>query len=64
MTETYRVLRGTLHVACGGKGYVLVRGESLTIEPPMVHSARAAEGVAWIEALSDPAWTPEDHLVL
>ena len=64
MTEVYRILRGTLYVACGGEGHVLSPGQSLTIEPGTVHHARAAGGVAWLEVLSEPAWTPEDHHVL
>src|SRR5437762_14105988 len=61
MTEIYRGLKGTLYVAQGGRGYVLAPGESLTIEPGNVHFARSAREPAWVEVLSNPAWTPEDH---
>ena len=64
MTEVYRVLRGTLYVACGGEGYVLGPGDSLKIAPGKVHYARGADGVAWLEVISDPPWSPDDHLVL
>ena len=64
MTEVYRGLRGTLYVACGGRGYVLGPGDALTIEPGNVHFARGAGAPAWIEVLSEPDWTPEDHLIL
>ena len=64
MTEVYRILRGTLYVACGGDGHVLGPGQSLTIEPGKVHYARGAGGVAWLEVLSEPAWTAADHHVL
>jgi mannose-6-phosphate isomerase-like protein (cupin superfamily) len=64
MTEVYRGLKGTLYVACGGRGYVIGPGDSLTIEPGNVHFARAAHEPAWIEVLSKPDWTPEDHLIL
>jgi len=64
MTEVYRGLKGTLHVACGGRGYVIGPGDSLTIEPGNVHFARAADQPAWIEVQSTPHWTPEDHLIL
>lgn len=64
MTETYRVQEGTLHVACGGRGHVLRPGDSLTIEPGLVHHACGVGGPAWLEVLSDPAWTDEDHHVL
>jgi mannose-6-phosphate isomerase-like protein (cupin superfamily) len=64
LTEVYRILRGVLYVACGGDGQVLRPGQSLTIEPGRVHQARGAGGVAWVEVLSEPAWTSEDHHVL
>src|SRR5436190_15646640 len=57
MTEIYRGLKGTLYVAQGGRGYVLAPGESLTIEPGNVHFARSAREPAWVEVLSNPAWT-------
>jgi mannose-6-phosphate isomerase-like protein (cupin superfamily) len=62
--ETYKVLRGTLHVACGGRGYLLRPGESLIIEPGNIHFARGAGAPAWIEVFCDPAWTIDDHLLL
>jgi mannose-6-phosphate isomerase-like protein (cupin superfamily) len=62
--ETYRVLRGTLYVACAGVGYVLNEGDTFTIEPGNIHYARAADTPAWIEVTSTPAWSAEDHFVL
>jgi mannose-6-phosphate isomerase-like protein (cupin superfamily) len=62
--EIYRVLRGTLYVACGGQGNVLGEGETLTIEPGQIHFARAAGEPAWIEAKSVPPWSADDHFVL
>ena len=59
--ETYRVLRGTLYVACAGVGYVLNEQETFTIEPGNIHYARAADTPVWIEVKSTPAWSPEDH---
>lgn len=64
MREIYRVLRGTLYVACGGRGYVLREGESLTIDPGLIHHAKAVGQPAWIEVDSEPPWSPEDHHVL
>jgi mannose-6-phosphate isomerase-like protein (cupin superfamily) len=64
MQELYRVLRGTLHVACGGQGYVLRAGESLVIPPGQVHFARAAGDPSWIEVVTDPPWSAEDHFIL
>lgn len=62
--EVYKVLRGTLHVACGGRGYALNPGESVTIEPGNIHFARGVGAPAWLEVFCDPAWTIEDHLLL
>lgn len=63
MREIYRVLRGELYVACGGRGHVLRQGESLIIEPGLIHYARAVGEPAWIEVESEPPWSPEDHHV-
>ncbi len=63
-TEWYRGLKGVLHVACGGKGHVLRPGDSVTIEPGMIHFARAMGEPAWIEVLCEPDWTLEDYCTL
>ena len=63
-TEVYNVLRGTLYVACGGEGYLLGTGDSVTIQPGKIHYARGASSPCWVEVLSEPAWTVEDYLVL
>ena len=62
--EVYTVLRGALHVACGGQGYVLRKGESITIDPGQIHFARATDDPAWIEVKSAPPWSPDDYFVL
>ena len=64
MTEVYRVIRGTLLVACGDHGHVLRKGDSITIQPGTIHFARGRPDPAWIEVESKPAWTADDHLVL
>lgn len=64
MTEVYRVLRGTLHVACAGVGHVLREGDALTIVPGQIHFARCSGAPAWIEVQSSPPWTAEDHFAL
>jgi mannose-6-phosphate isomerase-like protein (cupin superfamily) len=64
MQEVYRVLRGTLYVACGGRGHVLRKGETITIWPGQIHFARAAGEPVWIEVESVPPWSPDDHFVL
>jgi mannose-6-phosphate isomerase-like protein (cupin superfamily) len=62
--ETYRILRGTLFVACAGLGHVLNEDETITIEPGSIHYARAADKPVWIEVTSTPPWSAEDHFVL
>jgi mannose-6-phosphate isomerase-like protein (cupin superfamily) len=62
--EIYRVLRGTLHVACAGRGHVLREGDEITIEPGQVHFARAAGEPVWIEVKSAPPWSADDHFLL
>jgi mannose-6-phosphate isomerase-like protein (cupin superfamily) len=64
MREIYRVLRGTLYVACGGEGHVLREGETITIEPRQIHFARAAGEPVWIEVKSAPPWSMDDHFIL
>jgi mannose-6-phosphate isomerase-like protein (cupin superfamily) len=64
MTEVYRILRGRLFVACAGRGHVLDPGDSLRIESGQIHSARGANEPAWVEVLSEPPWTAEDHIIL
>ncbi len=64
ITETYRVLRGTLLVARAGEGFVLQVGDSITITPGQIHHAKALGDPAWIEVLCDPAWRADDHFVL
>jgi mannose-6-phosphate isomerase-like protein (cupin superfamily) len=62
--ETYRVLHGTLYLACGGSGHVLHEGESMTIQPGQVHFARGAGSPAIIEVFCKPAWSSSDHFIL
>ena len=64
MREVYRVLRGTLYIACAGQGRVLHEGETITIKPGQIHFARAASEPAWIEVESVPPWSAEDHFIL
>jgi mannose-6-phosphate isomerase-like protein (cupin superfamily) len=62
--ETYRGLKGVLHVVIGCKGHVLQAGESVAIEPGTVHFSQAPAEPAWIEVFSKPAWTGADHLIV
>src|SRR5262249_6685945 len=62
--EVYRVVRGSPAVACGGRGQVLQTGETIVIEPGLIHSARAVGEPAWIEVKSTPPWSASDHFLL
>ena len=62
--EVYRILRGTLFVACGGQGHVLQEGDTIAIEPGQIHFARAPGAPAWIEVESAPPWSGDDHFIL
>jgi len=64
MQEVYRVLRGTLNVACGGQGCVLRESETITIEPGNIHFARSMGEPAWVEVRSTPPWSLDDHFIL
>jgi mannose-6-phosphate isomerase-like protein (cupin superfamily) len=64
ITETYRVLRGTLLVARAGEGFVQQVGDSITITPGQIHHAKALGDPAWIEVLCEPAWRAIRHIVL
>lgn len=64
ITETYRVLRGTLLVARASKGFVLQGGDSITITPSQIDHAKALGDPAWIEVLCEPAWRAIRHIVL
>ena len=62
--EVYRVLRGTLYIACGGRGHVLQKKDTIVIEPGQIHFARAAGEPVWIEVESVPPYSADDHFIL
>jgi|694.fasta_scaffold05915_5 mannose-6-phosphate isomerase-like protein (cupin superfamily) len=64
ITETYRVLRGSLLMARAGMGFVLHMCDSITITPGQIHHAQALGEPAWIEVLCEPAWRADNHFVL
>lgn len=59
LTETYTVIRGELKLHIDTEVFELKRNESHAIEPGHVHWAEGDE--TWIECLSMPGWTKEDH---
>jgi mannose-6-phosphate isomerase-like protein (cupin superfamily) len=64
ITETYRVLRGTLLIGRLGESFVLKVSDSITIRPGQIHHAKALADPAWIEVLCEPAWRAIRHIVL
>lgn len=60
--EEYTILKGKLTIIVDGKEYHLPEGQSFVIEPGQHHSAKGDE--TWVECLSIPGWTPEDHIVI
>lgn len=62
--EIYRVLRGALCVAPAGEGHVLLKGETIAIEPGQIHYARAIGDPAWVEVETEPPWSATDHFII
>lgn len=60
--ETYRVLRGEVHLFLGPVRKVLHEGDIQVIEPGTVHWAIADS--AMVECASEPGWIPEDHILV
>ncbi len=60
--ETYTVIRGELILHANDETITLKRDESYTIEPGVVHWAEGDE--TWVECLSKPGWTKEDHILV
>lgn len=61
-SETYTVIRGTLKLHANDEIIELKRDQSYTIEPGVIHWAEGEE--TWVECLSRPAWTKEDHVLV
>ena len=60
-SETYTVIRGTLKLHANDEVIELKRDQSHTIEPGVIHWAEGDE--TWVECLSRPGWTKEDHIL-
>lgn len=61
-TEVYRILKGTIMLRAGDETVILHEGESYTIKPGTVHSARG--DFTLLEVTSRPGWTVEDHIIV
>jgi mannose-6-phosphate isomerase-like protein (cupin superfamily) len=62
LTETYKVLKGSLKVFVDDKEHSLSEGAELVIKPKQIHYAIGDE--TWIECRSAPGWVPEDHILV
>ncbi|MBI4973104.1 cupin domain-containing protein [Candidatus Roizmanbacteria bacterium] len=59
-TETYEVIKGELDLIVEGKTYHLKPGESFTMQPQEIHSAKGDE--TWVKCTSKPGWNSDDHI--
>ncbi|PIR03588.1 MAG: hypothetical protein COV59_05360 [Candidatus Magasanikbacteria bacterium CG11_big_fil_rev_8_21_14_0_20_39_34] len=62
MTQRYTILSGELELFVGDKFLILHKGDTYTITPNIVHSAKSIE--CWVEIYSTPGWTKEDHILV
>ena len=62
LTETYKVLKGTLIVNRENKEYILEPGGTITLKPYQVHYNKGKE--TWIEVISHPGWHIQDHILI
>lgn len=61
-TEEYTVLKGNLTITKDGKDYHISKGQIFIIKPMEIHSAKGNS--TWVECLSTPGWTFEDHILV
>lgn len=62
LAETYRILRGALHLFVDGEKLTLKQGDTYVIKPGQVHWTES-DG-AWVEVSSVPGWDQEDHILV
>ncbi len=60
ITEEYKVIKGLLTVYKGNTSFVLTEGQTIRIEPNIIHHAKGQE--TWITTTARPGWTKEDHI--
>ena len=61
-TEVYNVIKGALILTTNDEQITLNEGDSFEIKPDIIHSAKGNE--TWVEVISRPGWTFEDHIVV
>jgi len=60
-TEIYRIIKGELNLIVDNKEYNLKENDVYTIHPGEIHYAIGSE--TWVEVISEPGWTLEDHII-
>ncbi len=60
-TETYKVLKGKLILIIEQKKISLKAGDKFIIKPGKVHAAIGKQ--TWVECISKPGWTRQDHIL-
>jgi quercetin dioxygenase-like cupin family protein len=61
-TETYKVIAGQLTVYIDDQIHKLKEDDEIIIKPNQVHWVQGQE--TWVECVSEPGWTPEDHFLI
>lgn len=64
MTQYYKILSGSLALYIEEDEVLLPEGDTYTIQPNTVHSAKSVDGECWVEIRSEPGWTKEDHIIV
>lgn len=59
--QNYKILSGSLSLHVGGEIIELNTGDTFTVLPGTIHWAESANE-AWVEIVSHPGWTKEDHI--
>lgn len=62
-TQWYTILKGDLKLHLDNKVIVLHPGDKIAISPNQAHWAES-ENECWVEILSKPGWTKEDHITI
>lgn len=63
MTQKYKIISGELDLYLDDDIVHLSKGDTYTVKPNIVHWAESPEE-CWLEILSEPGWTKEDHIVV
>lgn len=62
LTETYKILKGTLILHINDSVVELKEGDVYAIQPNTIHWAEGNE--TWLEVSSTPGWTIDDHIII